>query len=151
MPQRRPGVLDFSIDRKVRGAEFAHMPEAKAKKSFRERIGYYRHILRPLSRTTATGSSWIRSTTASGGAGRRPAALLRPHPGFLVSDWVKSLILVRHGQSEDNLAGRIGGDSHLTETAGARPGPCRGTSSARPSPTCSPAPSGAPRRWPSPW
>ena len=34
---------------------------------------------------------------------------------LLMSDWIKNLFLVRHAESEYNVANRIGGDSGLTE------------------------------------
>ncbi|MFZ5812654.1 MAG: 6-phosphofructo-2-kinase domain-containing protein, partial [Thermodesulfobacteriota bacterium] len=112
-----PALLDFSIDRKIRGAEFARLPPAEAKKSFRERIGYYRHILRPLS--PEDGNGVILDSLNNRILVERADALLPYYArirDLLVSDWVKSLILVRHGQSEDNVAQRIGGDSSLTDT-----------------------------------
>lgn len=116
-----PALLDFSIERKIRGAEFARLSPAEAKKSFRERIGYYRHILRPLS--PEDGNGVILDSLNNRILVERADALLPYYArirDLLVSDWVKSLILVRHGQSEDNVAKRIGGDSSLTETGRAQ-------------------------------
>jgi len=112
-----PALLELSIERKIRGQEFVHLPENEAKKSFRERIGYYRHILRSLG--PEDGNGVILDSLNNRILVERADALLPYYArirDLLVSDWIKNLFLARHGQSEDNLAGRIGGDSGLTQT-----------------------------------
>ena len=113
-----PEMLAASILRKTKLPEFAQQSEKKAFKSFERRIAYYRHISVPLDPEVEV--SFFTLDTL----GNR---ILREHVNgplpyyvklrdLLVSDCVKNLYLLRHGQSEDNLDDRIGGDSALTKT-----------------------------------
>ncbi|MHC1713831.1 MAG: 6-phosphofructo-2-kinase/fructose-2,6-bisphosphatase [Solidesulfovibrio sp.] len=110
-----PELLDLSVARKTKLPEFAHLPEAEAKKSFTTRIGYYRHIYDPTDEV----QNLVRLDTLNNRiiAERVPAEL--PHYGrirdLLMSDWIKNLFLVRHAESEYNITNRVGGDSSLTE------------------------------------
>jgi broad specificity phosphatase PhoE/predicted kinase len=110
-----PELLALSVARKTRLPEFAHLTEEEARQSFVKRIGYYRHIyetpdeVRNLVRLDTLNNRIIAERTAAElpyyGRVRDP----------LMSDWIKNLFLVRHAESEYNVANRIGGDSGLTD------------------------------------
>ncbi len=110
-----PELLSLSIGRKAKGPDFAHMCVDDACKSFEERINYYRRIYSPL----AEEPHHIRVDTLNN---RVITERMDSHVPFyprirdlLVSDWVKNLILVRHGETVFNREDRIGGDSDLTD------------------------------------
>jgi len=110
-----PEMLSASITRKARLSEFAHLSPAEAYKSFEKRISYYKHIYTPLAEeenflVLDSLNNRILSERVSGSL---------PHfvkvRDLLVSDWVKNLFLLRHGETFHNLEERIGGDSGLTD------------------------------------
>lgn len=118
-----------SVARKTKLSEFAHLSTEEAQASFEARIRHYRSIYCPLD------------TDGSGTDGCPPGAkgpenyvivdslnhriitehLLNEPPYYgllrdlLVSDWVKGLSLIRHGETEFNRENRIGGDPRLTD------------------------------------
>lgn len=108
-------MLAASITRKTRLSEFAHVSPAEAYKSFEKRISYYRHIHTPLSEEEnylvldSLNNRILRERVS----GRMPF-FVRVRD-LLVSDWVKNLFLLRHGETFYNLENRIGGDSGLTD------------------------------------
>lgn len=110
-----PEILSLSIGRKAKGPDFAHMCEDDACKSFEERIDYYRRIYSPLR----TEPNRIRVDTLNNRVlDENTDAHLPYYPrirDLLVSDWVKNLFLIRHGETVFNSEDRIGGDSDLTE------------------------------------
>ncbi|MHC1790062.1 bifunctional nucleoside/nucleotide kinase/histidine phosphatase family protein [Solidesulfovibrio sp.] len=110
-----PEILALSVARKARLPEFAHLPEAEAKKSFFSRIGYYRHIADPLD----DASNFVRLDSLNNRIIAEHVRGELPYYGrirdLLMSDWIKNLFLVRHAESEYNLDNRVGGDSGLTD------------------------------------
>lgn len=110
-----PGLLEASIERKTRLPEFAHLRPEEAAASFRERIEYYEH----LYSSPCDEGCYIRVDTFLNMI--LEERLPRKIPFYirvrdvLVSDWVRQLYLARHGESEFNVQGRIGGDASLTE------------------------------------
>ncbi len=107
-------LLDASIRRKTRLPEFAGLSEAEALQSFRKRIDYYAGIYVPVRDETC----WMRVDAAD-------SRILDEAPDndlpyyaairdIVVSRWVRDLYLVRHGETEFNLEGRLGGDPDLT-------------------------------------
>lgn len=111
-----PEMLTASILRKTKLPEFAALSPTEAYASFEKRIAYYRHIHAPLSPAVEQRFFVLDSLNNR--------ILLEHMDGslpfyiklrdLLVSDWVKNLYLARHGESEDNLEERLGGDSALT-------------------------------------
>jgi broad specificity phosphatase PhoE/predicted kinase len=109
-------ILALSIRHKVRLDEFGHLSEEAATQSFRDRIALYRSVYEPL---TGEENQVVLDTLHNRVLRQRIAPSL-PYFGLvrdvLVSDWVRNLYLVRHGQTFYNLEDRLGGDSELTET-----------------------------------
>lgn len=110
-----PELLAASIERKALLPEFAHLTSAQAVESFKERIRYYKSISQPV---TDEENFVVIDTLNNRILDERVQAVL-PHyklvRDLLVSDWVRGLYLVRHGETVFNLDMRIGGDSDLTE------------------------------------
>lgn len=110
-----PELLAASIERKAMLPEFAHLSPAQAVESFKDRIRYYKSISQPL---TDEENFVVIDTLNNRIQDERVQAVL-PHyklvRDLLVSDWVRGLYLVRHGETAFNLEMRIGGDSDLTE------------------------------------
>lgn len=109
-----PLLLDASIRRKTRLPEFAHMSESEALASFRKRLSYYESVYTPVK----TERCWMRVDAVD-------SCILAEAPSndlpyyaairdIVVSHWVQHLYLVRHGETEYNLEGRLGGDPALT-------------------------------------
>lgn len=114
-----PLLLEASVRRKPKLPEFADMPVEEALESFRKRIAYYSSSYRPLRREPC----WIRVDAAD-------CRILDESPSndlpyyaairdMVTTHWVSNLYLARHGQTEYNLEGRLGGDPMLT-TSGLR-------------------------------
>lgn len=108
-------ILDSSIARKASLPEFHHLSFAEARKSFSQRIDYYRKIQAPFSdeRNHILVDSLNNSIL--------DVSLSDTLPYFdqirdiILTSTVSNLYLVRHGQTHDNLVNRIGGDARLTE------------------------------------
>ncbi len=107
-------ILKASITKKTEQPEFARLNFQNAFESFEKRIFYYAHIAKPLDEER---NYYILDSLNN--------QILREKitenifcniqiRDLLVSDWVKNLFLVRHGESYFNLESRIGGDSELT-------------------------------------
>jgi broad specificity phosphatase PhoE/predicted kinase len=110
-----PEILEANINRKVRSPEFAHFSHQDAVASFKERIRYYEHIASPFQ----DEANYIQVDSLHN---KILKFWLKDHlPHFeqlrdlLVTDYVKNLFLVRHGQTTDNTVERIGGDAPLTD------------------------------------
>lgn len=110
-----PELLEASLLRKARLPEFDGLSLQQAKSSFVRRIEYYQRIFTPLG---AEPRYLILDTLHN----RILKEVVAGHVPYysrvrdiLVSDWVRGLYLARHGQSADNVLGRIGGDAPLTE------------------------------------
>lgn len=108
-------LVDASILRKTRLPEFSRLSEAEAVASFKQRIAYYQSVYAPLDPEPC----WVRVDSLRSRI--LDEQLTHPIPFYviirdiLVSDWIRNLYLVRHGQTQYNLEGRIGGDSSLTQ------------------------------------
>jgi broad specificity phosphatase PhoE/predicted kinase len=107
-------ILKASIIRKTRLPEFARVNFEEAFRSFVDRIAYYEHIYHPLDqeRNHVVLDSLHNKILEESVTEKIP--LFVQIRDLLVSDWVKNLYLVRHGESFFNLEDRIGGDSGLT-------------------------------------
>ena len=115
-------LLEASIQRKARLPEFSRLSQAEAVESFRQRIAYYETIYSTLEEEEC----YVKIDTLYN-------RILKEHQcssipfyiqlrDILVSDWVRNLYLMRHGESEFNVQGRIGGDSALTARGRAQAG-----------------------------
>ncbi len=108
-------LLEASIARKARLPEFSGLSQAEAVASFKQRIAYYEEIFCPLREEEC----FVRVETLSNRIVEEHSCGSIPFyvqiRDILVSDWVRNLYLLRHGQSEFNVQNRIGGDSPLTD------------------------------------
>ncbi len=108
-------LVDASIARKTKLPEFSHLTTEKAFKSLEDRVQHYFNIYQPLEDEY---DHVVLDSLNNSILKERVRAVLPFYPrirDILVSDWVKSLFLARHGQSMDNVDLRIGGNSGLTE------------------------------------
>lgn len=111
-----PEILALSIAHKARLGEFGHLNAEDAEQSFRQRIELYAARYDPLAdedHAVVLDTLHNRVLREQVGDALPFYDLVRD---VLVSDCIKSLYLVRHGQTFYNLEDRIGGDSELTET-----------------------------------
>ena len=108
-------ILAASILRKVALPEFSHLERDVAVNFFKQRINYYYSIYRPLKdeRNFITLDS-LNNRIMAEEIGD-PIPYYDRIRDFLVTDTVKNLFLVRHGETFFNQENRIGGDSSLTE------------------------------------
>jgi broad specificity phosphatase PhoE/predicted kinase len=109
-----PELLKASISRKATLPEFAHMCREDATTCFMHRIDYYRSIYQPL---TEEDNFVVLDTLDNRILRERVQAVVPYYPlvrDLIVSDWVRNLYVVRHGETQDNVENRIGGDSDLT-------------------------------------
>ncbi|MDZ7760595.1 MAG: 6-phosphofructo-2-kinase/fructose-2,6-bisphosphatase [Desulfovermiculus sp.] len=110
-----PEILEANINRKARLPEFAHFAHQDAVASFKERIQYYEHIASPFQ----DEANYIQVDSLHNKILKFWLNDHLPHfeqlRDLLVTDYVKNLFLVRHGQTTDNTVERIGGDAPLTE------------------------------------
>ena len=108
-------ILSASILRKIDLDEFGHLTREKAIKGFRERISSYQSIEEPLE----SERNYIRLDSLHNRVIEEEISDNIPYyeqiRDFLVTNTVKSLFLIRHGESYYNTEDRIGGDSDLTE------------------------------------
>ena len=107
-------ILSASILRKIDLAEFGHLTKEDAIKCFRERISYYQSIEEPLERER----NYIRLDSLHNMVMGEGLSDSIPYyeqiRDFLVTNTVRNLYLIRHGETYYNLEDRIGGDSDLT-------------------------------------
>jgi broad specificity phosphatase PhoE/predicted kinase len=107
-------ILSASILRKIDLHEFGHLTQEEAIQSFRQRIFYYQSMYAPLDKE----GSFIRLDSLNNRIlGEELGSDIPYHDqirDFLVTDTVKNLYLIRHGETYFNLENRIGGDSPLT-------------------------------------
>lgn len=108
-------ILSASMLRKIDLAEFGHLTKEEAIQCFRERISYYQSIEEPLERER----NYIRLDSLHNSIIGEGLTDIIPYydqiRDFLVTNTVKNLYLIRHGETYYNLENRIGGDSDLTE------------------------------------
>jgi len=113
-------ILKASILRKITLPEFSHFGREAAMQCFRQRISYYNTIYVPLSKE----KNFLKLDSLNN------QILLEEISGdipyydrirdFLVTDTIKNLFLIRHGETFFNLEDRIGGNSELTENGKAQ-------------------------------
>ncbi len=112
-----PDILESSINKKMTLPEFQSLTREEAYSHFTKRILYYERIYAPL----ANENNYIRLDSFNNQI--IDIKIKESIPFFdqirdlLLTDSVNNLYLIRHGESEDNLENRIGGDASLT-TAG---------------------------------
>jgi broad specificity phosphatase PhoE/predicted kinase len=108
-------ILDASILRKIDLKEFGHLSQAEAIASFYQRIAYYQSQYLSLGKKEGF---FIKLDSLHNKIISEDIDSSIPFHeqirDFLVSDTVKSLFLIRHGETYFNLENRIGGDSDLT-------------------------------------
>lgn len=109
-----PLLLNACLRRKADLPEYASYTKEEALASFMQRVAYYETIYEPLQHE----KYWMCvDTTANRILDERPLESSPYYPAIreiVVSTWVKNLYLARHGQTEFNVQGRIGGDPPLT-------------------------------------
>ncbi|MFH1293689.1 MAG: 6-phosphofructo-2-kinase/fructose-2,6-bisphosphatase [Pseudomonadota bacterium] len=108
-------ILKASILRKITLPEFNHLERDAAVQNFNDRINYYKTIYTPLKHE----SNFIKLDSLNNQILEEELSEGIPYydriRDFLVSDTVKNLFLIRHGETYFNVENRIGGDSPLTE------------------------------------
>ena len=113
-------ILKASIQRKITLPEFAHLSRESAIQSFKERISYYKSIYMPLE----SERNFVKLDSLNNRIRKEELVDEVPYydriRDFLVTDTVKNLYLVRHGETFFNLENRIGGDSALTQNGKAQ-------------------------------
>ncbi|MDE7241148.1 6-phosphofructo-2-kinase/fructose-2,6-bisphosphatase [Desulfovibrio sp.] len=109
-----PLLLNACIRRKADLPEYASYTKDEALKSFLKRIEYYETIYDPLT----DEKYWMCvDSTANRVLAERPCEISPYYAAIreiVVSVWTPCLYLARHGQTEFNIQGRIGGDPPLT-------------------------------------
>lgn len=107
-------ILDASILRKIDLQEFGHLSQDDAIESFRERIAYYQSIYDPLK----TEQNYIKLDSLNNRILEEEISddipYLEQIRDFLLTDMVRHLYLIRHGETYFNIEDRIGGDSDLS-------------------------------------
>ena len=107
-------LQDICIKRKTNLPEFAHYSSEDALASFQTRIRYYESIYEPLKEE----KFWLRVDSTANRILEEKALDGSPYyPAIrqiLVDIPASDLYLARHGQTEFNVEGRIGGDPLLT-------------------------------------
>ncbi len=109
-------ILKASITKKTEQPEFAKLDFHEAFESFNKRIQYYEFITQPLGEER---NYYVLDSLNNQILEEKISENIFCNVqirDLLVSDWVKNLFLVRHGESYFNLENRIGGDSELTPT-----------------------------------
>jgi broad specificity phosphatase PhoE len=107
-------ILEASILTKIAHPELRHLDRNAAIDVFKQRIKYYNSIYQPLKHET----NRLKLDSLNNMILEEEIAEAIPYYGrirdFLVTDTVKNLFLIRHGETYFNLENRIGGDSPLT-------------------------------------
>ena len=107
-------ILDESIHRKVEKPEFSHIKKKEAFKSFKDRIINYMPAYSPLLEER----NFVKVDSLNNKIIDEKIYDTIPYYEFLrdllVTDTIKNLFLIRHGETYFNLENRIGGDSDLT-------------------------------------
>jgi len=107
-------ILETSIRHKIRLPEFKGVPPELAMEGFKRRIDYYKSIYNPLEKE----KNFVKLDSLNNRILMEEITTDIPFydliRDFLVTDSVKNLFLIRHGETYFNLEDRIGGDSSLT-------------------------------------
>ncbi len=113
-------ILEASILQKVTLPEFENLDRNTAIQIFKQRIYYYNSIYKPLR----DEKNFVKLDSLNNQIFEEEILENTPYydriRDFLVTDTVKNLFLVRHGETFFNLEDRIGGDSGLTENGKAQ-------------------------------
>lgn len=108
-------ILDASILRKIDLPEFGHLSQEDAILSFKQRIAYYQSIYAPLENE----GNYLKLDSLNNRILEEEIHQDIPYydqmRDFLLTDMVRNLYLIRHGQTQFNIENRIGGDSDLTD------------------------------------
>ncbi len=108
-------ILAASILRKISLSEFRDLEKEAAIESFRKRIDYYDTIYAPLRNER----NFIKLDSLNNRIMEEEIRDDIPNydriRDFLVTDIIKNLFVIRHGETWFNLENRIGGNSGLTE------------------------------------
>lgn len=108
-------ILEASIQRKITHPEFKHLTRETAIQSFKQRIYYYNTIYKPLKNE----KNFVKLNSLDNQIIQEEMVEEIPYYDMirdsLVTDTVKNLYLIRHGETFFNLENRIGGDSPLTK------------------------------------
>jgi broad specificity phosphatase PhoE len=111
-----PAIVEANIrENKLRSPDYVGMPTEEAIDDFRMRIAHYNRVYEPVGDDEGSYIKIIdvgRTVVAHGIEGYLPARIVY----FLVNFHIRprSIWLTRHGESEYNVAGRIGGDPPLS-------------------------------------
>ena len=107
-------ILDANILRKIEAPEFMLLSHEEAINCFKKRIAYYESIYASLKNEP----NFIKINSLHKTVLREEIKNGIPYydqiRDFLVTDTIKHLYLIRHGETYYNLENRIGGDSELT-------------------------------------
>ncbi len=107
-------ILDASILRKINLKEFGHLSQEEAIESFKQRIACYQSVYDPLEKER----NYIKLDSLNNRIQKEEIRDNLPYMeqirDFLRTDMVKSLYLIRHGETFFNIEDRIGGDSSLS-------------------------------------
>jgi broad specificity phosphatase PhoE/predicted kinase len=113
-------ILEASIQRKITLPEFNKMQKDEAIQSFKQRIHYYNTIYSPIRKER----NFVKLNSLYNQMIQEEILDDIPYydriRDFLVTDTVKNLFLIRHGETYFNLKDRIGGDSGLTKNGKAQ-------------------------------
>lgn len=108
-------ILEASILQKIALPEFNHLEEKDAISSFRKRIDYYKTIYNPIR----NHRNFVKLDSLDNQITQEKLGDEIPNyeriRDCLVTDSVRNLFLIRHGETYFNLEDRIGGDSSLTK------------------------------------
>jgi len=106
------------IDVKIHGPDYKDMDKEDAIKDYLQRIQNYKDIYEPIHEEDEVHTSFMKVYNAG------EKVVINRHEGNLQSRivyWLmnihltpRTIYLTRHGESESNLAGKIGGDSNLS-------------------------------------
>jgi broad specificity phosphatase PhoE/predicted kinase len=108
-------ILRSSKMTKVSTQEFIHLSKEEAYNAFNDRISYYQQIYTSPEKE----KNYIKLDSLNNCIIKENIENSVPYYGqirdFLVTDTLKNLYIIRHGETFFNLENRIGGDSDLTE------------------------------------
>jgi broad specificity phosphatase PhoE len=108
-------IVNTSLHRKVALPEFTHLSREESMASFNQRISYYESIYTPLEKEKNRIMLDSLHTKILKEEISDEISLYDQIRDFLVTDTVRNLYIIRHGETYFNLENRIGGDSDLTE------------------------------------
>jgi broad specificity phosphatase PhoE/predicted kinase len=113
-------ILQASILRKIDLPEFGHLTQEEAIESFRQRIAYYHSIYLPLEKEGNVFKLDSLNNKIIDEEIVEDIPYVEQIRDFLLTDMVRNLYLIRHGETYFNLENRIGGDSDLTDNGRAQ-------------------------------